>query len=90
MAYTLTYWMVRTLLTLYTLALIARAVLPMLGVSYAHPAMRLLWNITEPLLHPIRRRLPPMGQLDLSPAVLLLILWIAASILLQILGWLLL
>ncbi|GHB28515.1 YggT family protein [Pseudovibrio japonicus] len=31
-----------------------------------------LYNLTEPLLRPIRRFLPPMGGLDLSPIVLLL------------------
>ncbi|KZK77443.1 YGGT family protein [Pseudovibrio sp. W64] len=31
-----------------------------------------LYNLTEPLLRPIRRFLPAMGGLDLSPIVLLL------------------
>ncbi|MES0869541.1 YggT family protein [Pseudovibrio sp. SCP19] len=31
-----------------------------------------LYNLTEPLLRPIRRFLPPMGGLDLSPIILLL------------------
>ncbi len=31
-----------------------------------------LYNLTEPLLRPIRRVLPAMGGLDLSPIVLLL------------------
>jgi YggT family protein len=79
------YRLIRTLFTLYTLALIARAVLPLFGVSYAHPVMRFLWNITEPLLAPIRRRLPPMGPLDLSPMVLILILWLIEQILLWVL-----
>ncbi len=79
------YRLIRTLFTLYTLALIARAVLPLLGMSYAHPVMRFLWNITEPLLAPIRRRLPPTGPIDFSPMVLILILWLVEQILLWVL-----
>ncbi len=79
------FWLIRTLFTLYTLALIARALLPLLGMSYAHPAMRFLYNITEPLLAPIRRRLPPTGMMDLSPMVLILILWLVEQVLLWVL-----
>jgi YggT family protein len=34
----------------------------------------ILYRLTEPALAPIRRALPPMGGLDLSPMVLLLAL----------------
>lgn len=33
-----------------------------------------LWRITEPALRPIRRVVPTMGGIDLSPIVLLLII----------------
>jgi YggT family protein len=82
-------WLTRTLFTLYTLALIARSLLPLLGIGYGHPVMRFLYNITEPLLYPIRRRLPPMGPLDLSPMVLILILWLIEQILIWVLQGLL-
>jgi YggT family protein len=35
---------------------------------------RLLDGLTDPVLAPIRRALPPMGGLDLSPMVLLIVL----------------
>jgi len=34
-----------------------------------------LYKLTEPALHPIRRLLPNMGGLDLSPVVLILLLY---------------
>jgi len=34
-----------------------------------------LYRLTEPLLGPIRRFLPDLGGLDISPMVLLLALW---------------
>ncbi len=70
------YQLVRFLFTLYTIVLIARSLLPLLGMSYAHPVMRVLYDITEPLLAPIRRRLPPSGMLDFSPMVLILAMWV--------------
>lgn len=80
------YRIIRTIFGLYTLILFARAVLPLLGMSYVHPVMQFLLRVTEPLLMPIRRRLPPTGGIDLSPLVLILIMWLLE----QILGGLLL
>ena len=39
-----------------------------------NPILSLFAQITDPLLRPIRRRLPPMGGLDLSPMILLFLL----------------
>lgn len=43
------------------------------------------YRLTEPLLAPIRNRLPPLGGLDLSPVVLLLGLQFLATILIKVL-----
>jgi|YNPBryantNP2012_1023418.scaffolds.fasta_scaffold01064_5 YggT family protein len=80
-------WSIRAAFNVYVLCLIARAVLPMLGMSYAHPVMRFLWNVTEPLLAPLRRRLPIAGPLDWSPLVLILLLWVAEGLLLALVQW---
>ncbi len=45
------------------------------------PIMRFVFRDTDPILAPVRRILPPMGGLDLSP----LIVWVAASFLRTIL-----
>jgi len=39
-----------------------------------HPLRRFLDNLVQPLLAPIQRILPPVGGLDLSPLVLLVLL----------------
>lgn len=49
-----------------------------------HPALALLAQITEPLLAPARRLLPPMGGLDFSPIVVFLILGVIERILPQL------
>jgi YggT family protein len=45
-------------------------------VSYSNRIMRFLVNTTEPLLGPLRRIVPPLGRLDISPIVAFLILWL--------------
>lgn len=34
-----------------------------------------LWRLTEPALRPIRRFVPSMGGIDISPIILILLLW---------------
>lgn len=79
------YRLIHTLFYLYILVIMARAMLPLFGVRYAHPVMRFLYTITEPLLAPIRRRLPYMGPVDFSPLVLILLLWLVEQILVWVL-----
>ena len=79
------YQVLHILFVVYSVVLFARALLPLLGMSYDHPVMRFLLSITEPLLAPIRRRLPMTGALDLSPMVLFILLWLLDLVLLWIL-----
>jgi YggT family protein len=45
--------------------------------------MRFLRDITEPVLAPLRRVLPSMGMLDLSPFVAMILLQVVGSIVTQ-------
>jgi len=36
----------------------------------------ILWRMTEPLLRPIRNVMPNLGGLDISPIVLILLIWL--------------
>ncbi len=58
----------------YSFLLILRILLEWMRISYANKYMRFLWDVTEPLLAPIRRRLPSFAGLDFSPVVLILLL----------------
>jgi YggT family protein len=69
--------LINLIFTLYSFAIIIRSLLPWLGVDYYHPVMRFLVQITEPLLAPLRRFIPPVGGLDFTPMVALVVLWIA-------------
>lgn len=67
--------------TLYTFAFIARALLSWFRISYHHPVARFLIQITEPVLAPLRRFIPPVGGLDFTPMVALFILWFVEQLL---------
>jgi len=73
--------LINLLFTFYTLAIIARALLPWFRISYYHPVMRFLIRITEPVLAPLRRYVPPVGGLDFTPMLALLLLWLAERLL---------
>jgi YggT family protein len=60
-------------LTVYMWIIIARAVLSWVNPDPYNPIVRFLYNITEPVLSWVRRRIPLVfGGLDLSPIVVLL------------------
>lgn len=58
-------------LTLYFWILIARALLSWVNPDPRNPIVRFLHNATEPVLYPVRRVLPYMGGVDLSPLVVI-------------------
>lgn len=77
--------LIHIIFTLYSIAIILRVLLSWLRVGYYHPAARFLYQITEPLLAPLRRYIPPMGGLDFTPMVALIILWIVEQLLVMVL-----
>ncbi|HKB26296.1 MAG TPA: YggT family protein [Methylomirabilota bacterium] len=60
-------------LEVYFWIIIARAILSWVSPDPYNPIVRFLYRVTEPVLRPIRHRLPTVGMgLDLSPVVVLL------------------
>ena len=64
------------LLTLLWIAILARALLSWMPISATNPMVVLLHQVTDPILQPIRRYMPRMGGLDLSPMVALFLIFI--------------
>lgn len=52
---------------LYTVTLTFQAILSWFGPGVNNPASNILWSMNEPILRPIRRLIPPVAGLDLSP-----------------------
>ena len=49
------------------------------------PVRRGVDNIVEPLLAPIRRIVPPLGMIDISPLILILVIQLAARLVIGLL-----
>ncbi len=70
--------------TLLNLAILARVLLSWVRVSPYHPAVELLYRITEPILAPLRRIIPPLGMVDISSVIALILLQIIQEVLVAI------
>lgn len=62
------------LLTLYMWIIIIRALISLVNPDPYSPIVRFLYQVTEPILYPIRRRMPFMGGIDISPIIVLLVI----------------
>ncbi len=65
----------------FSLILLGRVLLSWANVSPYHPVARFLYSVTEPILAPVRRILPPSGAMDFSPLVVMLALLVLEKIL---------
>jgi YggT family protein len=76
-------WLIETLIDLVTWLIIASAIMSWLvafGVvnmrnQFIRMVVETLYRLTEPMLRPIRRMLPNLGGVDISPVILLLALF---------------
>jgi YggT family protein len=86
--------LVSTVITIYIWLLIAQAVLSWLlafgVVNRYNRAVSMigdfLWRITEPLLRPIRRVIPDLGGIDISPVILILLLYFLRNLMFEYLA----
>ncbi len=78
-------------LQIYVWILIASAVLSWLIAfnvintrnQFVATVWDMLYRMTEPVLRPIRERLPNLGGLDISPIILLLIIYFIQSVIIR-------
>jgi YggT family protein len=83
--------LVSTVISIYVWLLIAQAVLSWLvafGIVNRYNRVvatigDFLWRITEPLLRPIRRVIPDLGGIDISPVILILLLWFLRNLMFE-------
>jgi YggT family protein len=81
------------LLTLYIYVLVAAAVLSwLIAFNVVNPRNQFvsmvgefLYRITEPVLRPIRNRLPNLGGIDISPIIVIVIIWFVQIVILPVL-----
>ncbi|MCB0011584.1 MAG: YggT family protein [Anaerolineales bacterium] len=69
----------------FVIALLVRMILSFVGPYKYEQVWRVVRDLTEPVLAPVRRILPPMGGLDFSPMIVLLVAGFLRGILLSLL-----
>ena len=74
----------------YYYALIASIVMSFVmmfsGNMNPHPILSLVWQITEPIMSPVRKVIPPMGGLDFSPIFIFLVIGLIRNFIYQSFG----
>ena len=62
------------LINLYFFILIAMIIISWVAPGSRHPAIELIWQVSEPVMAPVRSLLPNMGGIDFSPILLFIII----------------
>jgi YggT family protein len=62
------------------IAILARVILSWLPIGGTNPIVALVYQITEPILAPLRRIVPRIGIFDLTPMIALILIGIIQSI----------
>ena len=73
-----------TLVQLYSFVILARIVLSWFpNVDRSNAIVQFLVQVTDPVLIPARRIIPPLGMIDISPIVVIIGLHILRTVLLN-------
>ncbi len=62
-------------LTIAMVVVIARAILSWVSPDPHNPIVRIINQLSEPMLFPVRRRIPYLGGIDFSPIIVLLVIF---------------
>ncbi len=65
---------VALVVNIYFFALLAMIILSWVAAGSRHPAIYLLYQITEPVMAPFRKMLPAMGGMDFSPILVFILI----------------
>jgi YggT family protein len=79
------YMFVVVLARVLNVAILARILVSWVPIDRNNRFIVILYQITEPILGPIRRVMPNLGGLDLSPMIALILIEVAERVLVTIL-----
>lgn len=78
------------IIMIYYYAIIASIIMSFVmmfsGNMNPHPFLRLIWQLTEPVMAPVRKIIPPMGGLDFSPIFIFIGIGLIRNIIYQSFG----
>jgi len=68
--------LLKLLIYVFLFSVFVLAILSWVSPGGYNPVANLLYQVTAPLMRPARRLLPPMGGLDLSPMIVMIVLYL--------------
>ena len=68
-----------------SLAILIRVIISWLNVNPYNPLVSFIYQITDPILVPLRRIIPPLGMIDITPLVALILLSVIQQVLITFL-----
>lgn len=78
------------IIVIYYYAIIASIIMSFVmlfsGNMNPHPLLQLIWQLTEPVMGPVRKVIPPMGGLDFSPIFIFIAIRLIQNLLIQSFG----
>lgn len=75
--------LVHLLVYTYLVAILIRVILSWINPYGDNPVSDLLYSLTEPMMQPARRLIPPISGLDLSPIAVLILLQLTLMLIVQ-------
>jgi len=72
---------IELIIQLYSFIILARVLMSWVNIDPYSPIARTIYNLTEPVLAPVRNVLPPAAGLDFSPIIVILLLQVVGQIL---------
>ncbi len=73
-------------LEIYSFVILARVLMSWVNINPDSPIARTLYDLTEPVLAPVRNVLPTAGGLDFSPIIVLILVQMVANMLRMMAG----
>lgn len=72
-------------LRIYIWVIIIGAIISWVNPDPYHPVVRTIWRLTEPVLRPIRKILPPIAGIDFSPVVAIFLIYLVQEFVVDLL-----
>ena len=67
----------------FIVAIFVQVIASWIAPGTYNPVLALIDSLTSPLMRPVRRLIPPMGGLDLSPMVAIMLLYLSLMLIVQ-------
>lgn len=71
------------LLQILSFAILARVIVSWISPGFDNPIVRVLYEVTEPVLSPLRQFIPRLGMFDLTPVIALLLIQLLEQLVAQ-------